>query len=147
MFKTKIKIKNKENKCFTQPYTPFVLFWLHKLYCKTNYNTERLKVSSPTPGLKAKNINNKSTFIWLLHYTASRVYPVSTFPYLILKMRKKIKEHNENNTNNSKEKRQLERGVKTEGLKTPACVCVRLVVLLLQQSSLEACSAPTLKDV
>lgn len=44
-------------------------------------------MSSHIPGLKATNINNKSTFVWLLHYTASRVHPVSTFPYLILKIR------------------------------------------------------------
>lgn len=87
--------------------------------------TERLKVSSPIPGLKATNINNKSTFVWLLHYTASRVHPVSTFPYLILKMRTK-NNNNGNNIDNSKEKRQLavERGVKTEGMKTPVCLCV-----------------------
>lgn len=53
---------------------------------------------------------------------------MSTFPYLILKMRIiiKNKNDNENNINNSKEKRRLavERGVKTEGMKTPVCVCV-----------------------
>lgn len=50
---------------------------------------------------------------------------MSTFPYLILKMRTK-KNNNDNNIDNSKEKRQLavERGVKTEGMKTPVCVCV-----------------------
>lgn len=36
------------------------------------------KVSPPKPGLKATDINNKSTFVWLLYYTSSRVYPVST---------------------------------------------------------------------
>lgn len=83
-------------------------------------------MSSPIPGLKATYINNKSTFVWLLHYTASRVHPVSTFPYLILKMR--TKNNNDNNIDNSKEKQQLavKRGVKTEGMKT--CVCVCLVV-------------------
>lgn len=95
------------------------------------------------PGLKATNINNKSTFIWLLHYTASRVHPVSTFPYLIRKIRTTSKQNNDNNIDKSKGKRQLavERGVKTEGMKTPVCVC-----LFLHQSSLEACS-PSLRSV
>lgn len=57
---------------------------------KQTKNTEQLKkVSTPIPGLKATNINKKSTNVWLLHYTASRVHPVSTFPYLILKVRTK----------------------------------------------------------
>lgn len=92
-------------------------------------------MSSPIPGLKAKNINNKSTFIWLLHYTASRVYPVSTFPYLILKMR--TKNNDENNIDNSKEKWQLavERGVKTEGLKN-SCVCVCVFGYVVSPSEL-----------
>lgn len=83
---------------------------------------------SPISGLKATNINNKkSTFVWLLHYTASRVHPVSTFPHLILKMRQTIN-NNDNNIKNCKEEQFLWREVKTEGTKLVCeCVCECLV--------------------
>lgn len=114
---------------------------------KQTKNTEQLqKVSTPIPGLKATNINKKSTNVWLLHYTASRVHPVSTFPYLILKVRTK-KTTTTRTTLITVKRSTAFCGVRSENRGDEnSCVCVCVFGCFLHQSSLEAC-APLLKGV
>lgn len=78
------------------------------------------------PGLKATDINNKSTFVWLLYYTYSRVHPVSTL--IVFYTEDEEKNNNNNNIENSKNKQH----VLEKEVKTPVCG------FFLRQSSLEA---------